>query len=48
MDEVAVAIEKNVAVMSVFDLKEVGDDGVACKFMMWSVVGSNVECGLED
>lgn len=39
MDEVAVAIEKDIAVMSVFDLEEVGDDGVACIFVVWSVVG---------
>lgn len=48
MDEVAVAIEKDVAVMSVFDLEEVGDDRVAFKFILWSVVGGNVECGLDE
>lgn len=47
MDEVTVTIEKDVAVMSVFDLEEVGNDRVACKFILWSVVGGNVECGLE-
>lgn len=48
MDEVAVAIEKDIAVMSVFDLEEVGDDRVACKSILWSVAGGHVECGLEE
>ena len=31
MDEVSVAVEEDVAVVSVFDLEEVGDEGVACE-----------------
>lgn len=31
MNEVPVAVEENVAVMPVFDLQEVCDDGVTCK-----------------
>ena len=31
VDEVSVAVEEDVAVVSVFDLEEVGDEGVACE-----------------
>ena len=31
VDEMSVAVEEDVAVVSVFDLEEVGDEGVACE-----------------
>ena len=31
MDKVALPIEQDVAVMTIFDLQEVGDEGIACE-----------------
>lgn len=48
MDEVAVAIEEDVAVVSVFDLEEVTNDGVACVCLLWGQLRDTLESGPDE
>lgn len=49
MNEVPFAVEQNVAVVSVFDLEEVGDDGISCSvFVEASLEGKTLEIPARD